>query len=93
MDYSYLALIGAILLVVFLLAWWVVRARRRFGAAGAWIVILLEAVGIGGIIYLATKYVPGMAETWVGQQLILAIVGIGLAIVIGGGLVIALGKR
>ena len=72
---------------------WVVKAQRRYGRAAAWGVILLEAVGIGGLMYLAVKNVPGMAESWIGQQLILALVGIGLAIFVGGGLVMALGRR
>ena len=93
MNYSYLALMAGILLVMFLLVRWVIQARRRFGWPGAWLVIVLEACAAGGVMYLAAKHVPGMGETWLGQQLILAIVGIGLTIVIGGGLVMALGRR
>ena len=48
--------------------------------------ILLEACAVGAAMYLAVQYVPGMGDTWIGQQLILAIVGIGLAIVLGGGI-------
>ena len=44
-------------------------------------------------MYLLVKYVPGIGDTWVGQELILAVVGIGLAIVLGGGIVIAMGRR
>ena len=93
MNYTYIALIAGILLVVFLLARWVVKAQRRFGWGAAWLVILLEACAVGAAMYLAVQYVPGMGDTWIGQQLILAIVGIGLTIVLGGGMVIALGRR
>jgi hypothetical protein len=93
MDYSYIAFLVALLLVVVLLVRWVVKAQRRYGRAAAWGVILLEAVGIGGLMYVAAKQFPDLAATWIGQQLILAIVGIGLAIFIGGGLVMALGRR
>ena len=93
MNFTYLALLVAILLTMFLLVRWVVKAQRRWGWGAAWLVILLEACAVGGAMYLAVQYVPGMGDTWVGQQLILAIVGIGLAIVLGGGMVIALGRR
>lgn len=93
MELTYIAFLVALLLVVVLLVRWVVKAQRRYGRAAAWGVILLEAVGIGGLMYLAVKNVPGMAESWIGQQLILALVGIGLAIFVGGGLVMALGRR
>ena len=93
MELSYIAFLVALLLVVVLLVRWVVKAQRRYGRAAAWGVILLEAVGIGGLMYMAAKQFPDLAATWFGQQLILAIVGIGLAIFIGGGLVMALGRR
>ncbi len=93
MDYTYIALLVAILLVVVLLVRWVIKAQRSYGRAAAWGVILLEAVGVGGLMYLAAKQFPDLAASWVGQQLILALVGIGLAIFIGGGLVMALGRR
>ena len=66
---------------------------ERFGWAAAWLVILLEACAVGAVIYVLVKNVPGMGDTMIGQQLILAIVGISLAVVIGGGLVMALGRR
>jgi hypothetical protein len=93
MNLSYIGLLAGILLVVFLLVRWVVKAQRRWGWGAAWLVILLEACLVGAAMYLAVQYVPGMGDTWIGQQLILAIVGIGLAIFLGGGMVIALGKR
>ena len=93
MDYSYIAFLLVLLLVVFLLAWWVVRANRRFGRIGAWGVIGLEAVAVGGLIYLLGKYQPDLVSNWIGQQLILAVVGVALAVVLGGGLVIGLAKR
>lgn len=93
MELTYIAFLVALLLVVVLLVRWVVKAQRRYGRAAAWGVILLEAVGIGGLMYVAAKQFPDLAATWIGQQLILAIVGIGLAIFIGGGLVMALGRR
>jgi hypothetical protein len=93
MDYTYLAVLAGILLVVFLLTRWVVKAQRRYGWGAAWLVIIAEACLISAAMYLAVKYVPGMGDTWIGQQLILAMVGIGLTIFIGGGLVMALGRR
>ena len=93
MELSYIAFLVALLLVVVLLVRWVVKAQRRFGRAAAWGVIVLEAVGVGGLIYFAAKQFPDLAATVIGQQLVLALVGIGLAIFIGGGLVMALGRR
>jgi uncharacterized membrane protein YwaF len=93
MNYQYIALLVAILLVVFLLARWVVKAQRRYGRAAAWGVILVEAVAVGALMFAAAKYFPDLAQTWVGEQLMLALVGIGLSIFIGGGLVMALGRR
>jgi hypothetical protein len=93
MDYSYIAFLVALLLVVVLLVRWVVKAQRKYGRAAAWGVILLEAVGVGGLFYVAAKQFPDLAATVIGQQLVLALVGIGLAIFIGGGLVMALGRR
>ena len=84
---------AAIMLVVVILVRLVVKAQKRYGRAAAWGVILLEATLIGVLMYLAVKHVPGMADSWIGQQLVLALVGIGLAIFIGGGLVMALGRR
>ena len=93
MNYTYMAVLAGILLVVWILVRWVVKAQRRYGRIAAWGVIILEAIAVGGAMYLAVKHVPGMAESWIGQQLILALVGIGFAIFIGGGLVMALGRR
>ena len=93
MNLTYIALLAGILLAVFILVRWIVQARRRYGWGAAWLVILLEACAVGGVMYLAVQNVPGMGDTWIGQQLMLAIVGIGLAIVLGGGMVIALGRR
>jgi uncharacterized membrane protein len=93
MNWNYIAVLVAILLVVAILVRWIVKAQRRYGRAAAWGVIILEAVGIGGIIYLAAKNFPDLAATWAGEQIVLALVGIGLAIFIGGGLVMALGRR
>lgn len=93
MNWSYIAFLAGLLLVVYVLVRSVVKAQRRFGRAAAWGVIMLEAVGIGFLMYLAVKYVPGVSDTALGSQLILAMVGIGLAIVVGGGLVMALGRR
>ena len=93
MELTYIAFLVAFLLVVVLLVRWVVKAQRRYGRAAAWGVILLQAVGIGGLMYVTAKQFPDLAASWVGEQLLLALVGIGLAIFVGGGLVMALGKR
>ena len=93
LNYTYIAVMVGLMALVYLMVRWIVRARRRFGWPAAWLVILLEACGVGAVIYAAVKNVPGMGDTMIGQQLILAIVGIGLAVVIGGGLVMALGRR
>ena len=93
MDLTTIAVLGGIVLVVFILGRWIVKAQRRYGWGAAWLVIIIEACSVGGAMYLAAKYVPGMGDTWIGQQLILAVVGIGLAIFLGGGMIIALGRR
>ena len=92
-NYGYYALLAGILLVVYLLVRVVVGANRRFGRFAAWLVIILEAVASGFVVWWVVNNVPGLAESTIGQQLVLAIVGIVLAIFIGGGLVSALGKR
>ena len=74
MNLTYIALLAGILLVVFLLVRWVVKAQRRWGWGAAWLVILLEACLVGAAMYLAVQHVPGMGDTWIGQQLILDLV-------------------
>ena len=93
MNLNTLAVLAAIVLVVFLLARWVVKAQRRYGRGAAWLVILVEACAVGSVMYLLVKYVPGIGDTWIGQELILTVVGLGLAIMLGGGIIIAMGKR
>jgi hypothetical protein len=92
-NYGYIALLLVVLVIVFFLVRAIVRAHRNYGRLAAWLVILVEAALAGGALYAVAKYVPGINDTWIGQQILLAVVGIAIAIVIGGGLVIALGRR
>ena len=91
MSIQYFALWAGIAIVVWLLVWFVFAARRRLGRFGMFLAVLLEAVGAGALVYYGTKYIPAMQNTWISEQLTLAIVGIVLAIFLGGGLLIGLG--
>jgi hypothetical protein len=88
---AYLVMVVAALIVAWVFYVVLRSAYRRLGSFGLILAIAAEACALGGFVYWINLQVPGIIETTMGLQVGLAILGLVLAVVIGGGLMVALG--